>query len=33
MLSRRKVFLTGLALFTGASLVSGFAADGTESAM
>jgi EmrB/QacA subfamily drug resistance transporter len=30
LVSRRKVFLTGLGLFTGASLVSGFAAGGTE---
>jgi len=30
LLSRRTVFLTGLALFTAASLVSGFASNGTE---
>lgn len=30
LLSRRRVFLTGLALFTGASLVSGFAANASQ---
>ena len=30
LLSRRRVFLTGLAVFTIASLVSGFAGDATE---